>query len=181
MARDNFTNLRNKKMKKLSLISVMLVISANSAFAQVECATVAECAQKAVEAAYQAKIALQLAVPKGAVMAFNLKECPDGWEAFVPVEGRVIVGSGEPMNLTKRVAGQTGGAETHQLSVAEMPSHTHTLKLGNNTGRGPDRMIQHADPHGGSHWPEVPSYSAGGGMAHNNMPPFIVLNYCERK
>ncbi len=39
--------------------------------------------------------------------------------------GRVAVGSGQGSSLTNRTLAQTGGAETHALSEAELASHTH--------------------------------------------------------
>lgn len=41
--------------------------------------------------------------------------------------GRATVGSGQGTNLTNRTLGQTGGEETHQLSVGELAQHNHTL------------------------------------------------------
>lgn len=47
--------------------------------------------------------------------------------------GRVDVGAGTGSGLTARVLGATGGAETHQLSESEMPSHTHVQNSHNHT------------------------------------------------
>lgn len=159
-----------------NLLFVVPLVFAGSASAQEECSTVAECAQKAVEAAFQAKLALQIAVPKGAVMAFNLSECPEGWTPFAQANGRVVVGSGQGSGLTARTLGQVGGAETHTLTVDEMPAHSHTGEVGTvgyragmNNG---DRF------HNGE---ANPIGSTGGGKAHNNMQPYFVLTYCERK
>ena len=41
------------------------------------------------------------------------------------LRGRVPVHAGEGPGLTKRSLGQKGGAETHVLTVHEMPSHAH--------------------------------------------------------
>lgn len=50
------------------------------------------------------------------VSTFNL---PD-------MRGRVPVGNGSGAGLTSRTLGGSGGAETHTLSVSELPSHSHT-------------------------------------------------------
>lgn len=144
------------------------------------CKTTAECAQRAVEAANQAKIAVQIAVPKGAVIAFNLAVCPEGWANFRQLSGRVVVGSGQGSGLNERNLGEVSGAETHTLTTAQMPSHTHAYR---NSEHGP--MLD--NPHNLS---AVPRYgqigdagtgATGGGEPHNNMQPFYVLKYCERK
>lgn len=69
--------------------------------------------------------------------------------------------------------GATGGAETHTLSSAQMPAHTHTVGAvigGRNTSTGGGEQITYA----GS---STASGSAGSGNAHNNTQPTIVLNY----
>jgi microcystin-dependent protein len=42
------------------------------------------------------------------------------------LQGRCAVGSGSGTGLTARSLGTSGGEETHQLSVNEMPGHTHS-------------------------------------------------------
>lgn len=66
--------------------------------------------------------------------------------------------------------GQASGSESHTLTTAQMPSHTHNLRNSAiifTTGQnvvGPDA--------GGNS-----SESIGGGGAHNNMPPYQTVNY----
>jgi microcystin-dependent protein len=68
--------------------------------------------------------------------------------------------------------GNTGGSETHQLTTAQMPSHTHdqTIRANANiTGGGNpgvDRGITTNQ-----------TGSTGGDQAHNNVQPTIILNY----
>lgn len=67
----------------------------------------------------------------------------------------------------------SAGAETHTLTTAEMPAHTHDLQF----------AIQSFGSNGFSIWNNVgttnsqATTSTGGGGAHNNMPPYLTLNY----
>lgn len=49
------------------------------------------------------------------------------WEAMPA--GRVLLAQGESEWGTTYTAGSTGGEATHQLTVGEMPSHTHNLSI----------------------------------------------------
>ena len=81
--------------------------------------------------------------------------------------GRTLVGVGTGTGLTARNLGATGGAETHQLTVGEMPAHTHTYGTGGSGGGGrTDGGTTNTSPTG----------STGNNQAHNNMQPFLALN-----
>ena len=71
------------------------------------------------------------------------------------------------------VLGETGGAKTHSLSVAEMPAHTHTFWIGVGGG-GASIPGQVSDNTVDT---TVTTNSNGSGTAHNNLQPYIVLNY----
>lgn len=70
--------------------------------------------------------------------------------------------------------GASGGAETHTLTSAEMPAHTHTYSWGTGGAQA-----------GGSFTAMIPAgfdnanttSSTGSGGAHNNVQPTLVLNY----
>ena len=70
------------------------------------------------------------------------------------------------------VLGGSGGTETHTLSTAEMPAHTHTTPRGGaNMPRG-DSANQASSGEDGA-----TTSSTGGGGAHNNVQPTFILNY----
>lgn len=94
---------------------------------------------------------------------------------------RVPVGSGSGF-----VLGQTGGSETHTLTVAQMPSHRHAR----NSAITPEFVVFNppgpipgptaAFTAGSAPYSDDEQYTRneGGGQAHNNMQPYIVLNWC---
>jgi microcystin-dependent protein len=71
------------------------------------------------------------------------------------------------------VLGGTGGSESHTLSVSEIPAHTHYSGLGgeSDSTSGGDTIYR---PGGAS---AVNTGATGGGGAHNNVQPTLVLNY----
>ena len=78
------------------------------------------------------------------------------------------------------VLGETGGAKTHTLSVAEMPGHTHNGSSRAGGGSGNFAYSLNAD-RGGSidatATGESVGGSTGGGTAHNVLDPYITLTY----
>ncbi len=91
--------------------------------------------------------------------------------------GRVLVGR-DASQVEFDVLGEKAGAKTHTLSVAEMPSHSHGAPSGYAYVTQP-RNSTAAD--GGGLYAGGQQASAtpttGGGGAHNNLQPYIVLNY----
>jgi hypothetical protein len=98
------------------------------------------------------------------------------WAAFGA--GRVLVGLDAGQSEFDTVL-ETGGAKTHTLTTAEIPAHTHTQSLptsqtgsqvsgtrdASTTGTGADALA---------------TGSAGGGGAHNNLPPYVVVYMWHR-
>lgn len=108
--------------------------------------------------------------------------------ALPDLRGRVPFHMGGGYSL-----GQRGGEETHTLSTAEMPTHTHTL-TGNNAVVGAGATATVVSPLG-SYWantgksifsssppnsqmsPQTVS-TVGGGQGHENREPYLTLNFC---
>ena len=99
------------------------------------------------------------------------------WAAFG--EGKVLVGKAS--SGTFDTAGATGGSETHSLTEAELPSHTHTVShttateklYGSTDGNRTYTNIT------GSASNETTS-STGSGTAHNNLQPYVVVYMWKR-
>lgn len=131
-----------------------------------------------------------LLVPRGAIVAFarefgdssEARPCPPGWSAVQELAGKMPLGAGNGLfsdgtALTPRELNDEGGEENHTLSVPELPPHAHaTLNFDHSTNN------QAIEP-GGNNAPfvigETPTGSTGEGQAHNNMPPYRVVQFCS--
>ncbi len=99
----------------------------------------------------------------------------DGSTTFnVPnLSTRVPVGTGDGYDL-----GATGGEETHQLTVEEMPSHKHGFSVSTTDGYGSTpAQVAEGDGKNWSSGYNGETNSTGGGQPHNNMQPYTVVNY----
>ena len=100
------------------------------------------------------------------------------WEKL---EGRFLLGS----NSTYK-PGSTGGEATHTLTYNEMPQHTHPMYSYNPGGEGtwtPDEgsyLVDSVTDNKNTWWARLAMGYAGGDAAHNNMPPYLVVNMWKR-
>ena len=77
--------------------------------------------------------------------------------------------------------GDTGGEETHTLTIDEMPSHNHRQQTPNWIQRGTDGSPKGVgDDRCGFQSDAYYTESTGGSGAHNNMPPYLVVNMWKR-
>jgi hypothetical protein len=98
------------------------------------------------------------------------------WVAFGT--GRMMVGY-NASDTDFDALQETGGAKTHTLSIAEMPSHNHNRQ----SGISPAPNSNDLDITGGNGRTltnNITTDNTGGGGAHNNMPPYIVAYMWRR-
>lgn len=94
----------------------------------------------------------------------------------------IHVGSGHTL-------GERGGEQAHTLSVAELPSHTHSLNATSQNattnipqesllGNSASNQIYNSSNTNLVSMNAVSVTNIGGGQAHLNMQPFLTLNFC---
>ncbi len=93
------------------------------------------------------------------------------------ISGQVHVSAGTGYSVSGANTNTSdGGEKTHTLTVDEMPSHTHRGQYGSGTGTEAGMSGV-----GTKHWFSSGYIEAtGGGQAHNNMQPYIVVNRWHR-
>ncbi len=112
----------------------------------------------------------------------------DGRRTFAlpDLRGRVSLHQGRGPGLSDRRIGAKGGQEMVTLTTQEMPSHKHSASGSNEeadsvspAGRVPATGASaiYQTP------PDAPMNAnmiglTGGGQGHNNMQPFLVINWC---
>ena len=134
------------------------------------------------------EIRLDAIYPVGAIYISTVDTNPGDLfgGTWVPYgEGRVLVG--KAASGTFGTAGATMGAQTHTLTVAEMPAHDHGGRV---AGSQNGDFFTYFDGSGGGGWGIQPGTnnngrrmtipSQGGGGAHNNIQPSIVVYMWNR-
>lgn len=106
--------------------------------------------------------------------------------AWEQVKDRFVLAAGDSY-----VAGSTGGEAAHTLTVNEMPSHRHAMRLYASedglSGKSLEdarkgkplaaRWSEYAELSSDENTEVDTHYSVGGSKPHNNMPPYITA-YC---
>lgn len=90
------------------------------------------------------------------------------------IKGRTVVGLNSS-DTDFNVLGKNGGEKTHTLTINEIPAHTHNLtydKSGAGANTGGTVALGNT-----STTSSLATLPTGGGQPHNNLQPYIVLNY----
>lgn len=117
--------------------------------------------------------------------------------ALPDIRGRAVIGPGNGPGLPSYREGQKGGTETNTMTVATMPSHTHsyTFKASNGApvagvasifseysvtatnGDAISATRYSATNNGSMHQDAFALGNTGGGQSFNNMMPYLTVNY----
>lgn len=90
-----------------------------------------------------------------------------------PTRGRAMAGAGAGVGLTFRALGATVGEENHQLTIPEIPAHTHQYDSGNVIAAESGGSFY--TPRAGSAFHD--STATGGDGSHNTMQPTTFVNW----
>jgi microcystin-dependent protein len=111
--------------------------------------------------------------------------------ALPDMQGNTPMQPGQGQGLSLRDLGEQSGVESITLLQSEIPVHTHTMNgsafPANLAGPGPDNAMGASS--GGVGYKQSPLGQqammapqalapAGGGLPHNNMQPYLTLNFC---
>ena len=117
----------------------------------------------------------------------------DGKSTFAlpDLQGSAPIQTGQGQGLSERFLGEMSGVESITLLQSEIPVHTHAVTNMSDPGTlqapGPDRSLARSS--------NATAYQtntsanlqlmapqalalAGGGLPHNNMQPYLTLNFC---
>lgn len=103
-------------------------------------------------------------------------------------QGSVPLHQGQGPGLSERFVGESGGQANVTLLSSQMPAHAHTLNSASSPGTGtPGPTVALSAVAGGAPVYRIPTNAttmaaqsvgvAGGSAPHNNLQPFLVLNF----
>jgi microcystin-dependent protein len=115
----------------------------------------------------------------------------DGKSTFAlpDLQGSAPLHPGQGQGLSQYFLGQTGGSETVSLLESELPVHTHALRAsgqpgedsspsGEDLGRSVGASLYQTNTAGLVQLNSNAVAPAGGGAPHNNLQPYLTLNFC---
>jgi microcystin-dependent protein len=108
--------------------------------------------------------------------------------ALPDLRGRAPIHFGQSPGFSPYQLGQRGGEENHTLNTQELPQHNHTVTIGASSEGATQSNPSGQVPGGGSFYAPAAEVNGalggvacsptGSGLSHNNMQPYLVVNYC---
>ena len=92
---------------------------------------------------------------------------------WVNIEGRFLLGASSYYAM-----GWTGGEADHTLTLQEMPKHNHSYWETTDIGSGVPNFYASGDAP--MYLESTATSDTGGNVAHNNMPPYLVVAIWKR-
>jgi len=120
----------------------------------------------------------------------------DGKSTFAlpDLQGRCPIHTGQGQGLSERFLGEQGGSDSVTLLVSEIPFHAHTVQAALKTGGTAETANPinnypavatanlYSDAPGSDSMTtlnvDVQIQPTGGSLPHNNMQPYLTINYC---
>ena len=111
------------------------------------------------------------------ISTYNINPSESLGGVWEQIKDRFLLSSGDTYHI-----GDTGGEATHTLTVNEIPSHNHRQTVtGSRSGSGSTYVSWNANNLTGNTDKDARNtLNTGGGKAHNNMPPYIVVSVWKR-
>lgn len=113
--------------------------------------------------------------------------------ALPDLRGRAPIHYGQGAGLTNRSMGEVSGTENVTLLITQIPAHNHILQANNSGGNAPlspstvisnpvdingDALNAFTGSAANTSLSPTAIGMSGGSQPHNNMQPYLVMNYC---
>lgn len=180
-------------MKKLiaSMVIVPMIALGASTVASAEAENEAEMETKEKPPEHTKVVRKMLSGLRDSGILLTAKGCEeafgDGWVAYAAIGGRFPLAAGkgtdnrdETRTFDLRPEQREGGTYRHVLTEDQMPSHHHeyVTTTGQHDGR---KVIDYGDDQRENHtYRTETTQPTGRDRPHNNMPPYLVLNFCHK-
>lgn len=130
-------------------------------------------------------------IPTGLIAIWSglIANIPSGWHlcdgtaGTIDLRDKFVIGakqddSGIPKTNVTGSLTQSGGEASHVLTTNEMPAHTHSINI--NSSGTPGTANPAAGTSSASGSGNTVTGSAGGGAAHNTLPPYYSLAFIQK-
>lgn len=179
---NSITNIENADIKSAAAIDASKIANGNVSSAEFQ---YLDGVTSAIQTQIDAKTTLSAVYPVGSIYINATNSTNPAtllgfgtWTAFGA--GRVMVGLNSA-DTDFDAAEETGGAKTHTLTTSEMPSHNHGGIYPSGSSGSFTQAFDVDHPQTGAELGNQKyTTNTGGGQAHNNLQPYIVVYMWKR-